>query len=237
MFTPTVKEIAGWNRSELELAFRESQKRLTEMVENAPIPIVLQDRAFRYVLANQYVRTLFWHGRDLVGKTPFEVWPPETAARLVERLRDVMECQSPRVSEDVLPQPDGERTMLVHRFPLRDINGDTGLIAVLGVDITEQKRTETQARQGVADAERAKRGLLDQMSQRLRTPINDLVGYAEMLQTERLSPSAANNVDGIVTAAGRLLALIDQMPEMTQIETTGGPQTGVTPVHPASLPR
>jgi PAS domain S-box-containing protein len=224
MFTPTVKEIAGWNRSELELAFRESQQRLTDMVENAPIPVVLQDLASHYVLANQWARAQFWHGRDMVGTTPFDVWPPETAARFAARLREVIESQRPSVSEDVLPSPDGERTMLIHRFPLRDLDGGTSLIAAIGVDITAQKRAEADAR----DAERANRANSESLlhiSGQLRSPLNDVVAYAQQLQTEDLSPSAADRVEGIVTAAGRLLALIDELPAPTHVETGSDART------------
>jgi PAS domain-containing protein len=155
----------------------------------------------------------------MVGKTPFDVWPPDTAARLVARLREIVESQRPLTSEDVLPHPDGDRTMLVHRFPLRDTNGDTSLIAVIGVDITAQKRAETRAKQAMAQSQHATIDLLTQ----LRGPLDAVCTHARRLQTEHLTPNASDSVEGIVTAAGRLLALIDQRPEIGQIETPAGP--------------
>ena len=221
MLMPSVKEITNWDRRELELAFRESQKRLTEMVESAPLPVVLQDLSFRYVLANEYARVMFWHGSDMVGKRPFDVWPPETAASLVQRAHRIVETQQPLTSEDVLPHPDGERTMLIHRFPLRDTSGKTSLIAAIGVDITAQKRAEAQAREAATQAVEAKLEFRAQLSEQLRAPLNDIIGYTRLLKTEQLSPAAVDSVKGIVTAAGQLLALIEETPVDEQTASGG----------------
>src|SRR5215217_4451007 len=210
MLMPTVKEITSWDRRELELAFRESQQRLTDMVERAPLPVVLQDLSYRYLLANEYAREMFWHGRDMVGKRPFDLWPPETAAGFVQRAHSVVETQQPLTSEDVLPHPDGERTMLIHRFPLRDTTGKTSLIAAIGVDITAQKRAEAQARDAAAHAEQAKLEFQAELCERLRAPLNDVIGYTRLLKTERLDPGAVDTLKGIATGAGELLALIDE---------------------------
>lgn len=221
MFTPTVKEITNWDRSELERAFRESQQRLTDMVENAPMPMILQDLTFRYVLANQYARSMFWHGSDMVGKRPFDVWPPDTAARFVERAGRVVRTQEPSTSEDVLPHPDGERTMLIHRFPLRDTNGNTSLIAAVGVDITAQKRAEAEAREAADQVNRAGREALSHLCERMQSPLDAVIEHARRLHTAPLSPAAAASVECVLTAAGDLLAIIGAS-EGGQIESSGG---------------
>jgi PAS domain S-box-containing protein len=161
------------------------------------------------LLANEYAREVFWHGRDMVGQRPFDVWPPETAATFVKRAHSVVETQQPLTSEDVLPHPDGERTMLIHRFPLRDTSGETSLIAAIGVDITAEKRAEAEAREAAAQAERAKLEFRAELSEQMRAPLNDVIGYTRLLETEQLNPACIESVNGITTAARQLLALID----------------------------
>ena len=234
MLMPSVKEITNWDRRELELAFRESQKRLTEMVESAPLPIILQDLSFRYLLANEYARAVFWHGNDMVGKRPFDVWPPETAARFVQRAHSVVETQQPLTSEDVLPHPDGERTMLIHRFPLRDTSGKTSLIGAIGVDITAQKLAEDQAREAAALAEQDKREFRAGLSDRLRGPLNDVIGHARLLEAERLNTEAVDSVNGIMTAARQLLAVIEEGVASEQPESGGGSRAPVSMTHGSS---
>jgi len=221
MLMPTVKEITSWDRRELELAFRESQQRSTDMVERAPLPVVLQDLSYRYLLANEYAREMFWHGRDMVGKRPFDLWPPETAAGFVKRAHSVVETQQPLTSEDVLPHPDGERTMLIHRFPLRDTAGKTSLIAAIGVDITAQKRAEAEAREAAAQAEQAKLEFQAELGERLRAPLNDVIGHTRLLRTERLDPAAVDSVKGIAAGAQQLLALIEGAVAAEQRESGG----------------
>jgi PAS domain S-box-containing protein len=233
MLTPTVVEISNWDRHELELAFRDSEKRLIEMVENAPIPIVLQDLQFRYVLANEHLRAMFWDGRDLVGKTPHDAWPPEVADRFVQHLREVLESGSPVESEDTVPGHDGPHTVLIQRSPLRDVSGEISAIAVMGMDITSQTRAEGEARAATAHAERAthaKSEVLARMSHGLRSPLNAIFGYCQLLQTEELSPAASDSVAGITNAARRLHELVEEVLEIAHLEA-GTKALEVGPVH------
>lgn len=233
MLTPQVVEIEGWDRPRLERAFRDSEKRLKDIVENAPVPIVIYDADFRYVLANRHVRDTFWEGRDLVGRTAYDAWPEETAARLTARVREVLVAQAPVESEDTLPRPDGDHTMLIQRFPLLDIDGAIYGVAVIGMDITAQKRAEAATRDASAHVERvnrAKSELLSRMGHRLRTPLNAILGYGQLLQGEELTPAAADSVECIMKAGGRLLALLDEVHEISLLEAGTKPLV-VGPLH------
>ena len=69
------------------------------------------------------------------------------------------------------------------------------------------------------DAERLKTDLMATVSHELRTPLASVLGYAELLRTRRLEPSARDEIVGTVhREAKRLSGLIDDFLDLQSIE-------------------
>jgi len=69
------------------------------------------------------------------------------------------------------------------------------------------------------EAERLKSDLMATVSHELRTPLASVLGYAELLRTRRLEPSARDEILGTVhREAKRLSALIDDFLDLQSIE-------------------
>lgn len=72
------------------------------------------------------------------------------------------------------------------------------------------------------DAERAndfKTEFLGRMSHELRTPMNAILGFGQLLQAEKLEPDQSESVDEIIRAGDHLLYLIDDVLDLSVIET------------------
>lgn len=83
----------------------------------------------------------------------------------------------------------------------------------------EQVHQAEQARIAAEAANRAKSDFLAHMSHELRTPLNGILGYAQLLQREReLSPFQRNGVDVIHRCGEHLLALINDILDLSKIE-------------------
>ncbi|TAN49429.1 MAG: response regulator [Methylococcaceae bacterium] len=85
-----------------------------------------------------------------------------------------------------------------------------------------QDRTEqlVQARDAAESANRAKSTFLSNMSHELRTPLNAILGFAQLMeQDERLPPDARHNIETINRAGRHLLSLINDVLEISRIET------------------
>jgi signal transduction histidine kinase len=70
-------------------------------------------------------------------------------------------------------------------------------------------------------ASRAKSDFLSNMSHELRTPMNAILGFAQILRTEPAAPLSANQdkfVNQILKAGAHLLALINQVLDLSRIE-------------------
>lgn len=106
--------------------------------------------------------------------------------------------------------------------PLPDGNA---LITML--DISDSRRIEQALRdrnEALEAADRVKTAFVANMSYELRTPLTSISGFAEMLHggyAGTLTPDATGYVDAILDSVERLGVLIDDVLDLTQVETSG----------------
>jgi PAS domain S-box-containing protein len=89
-------------------------------------------------------------------------------------------------------------------------------------DITERKRADAAIRQAKEDAERAnlaKSEFLSRMSHDLRTPMNAVLGFAQILAGEALSAEQHDSVRQIMSGGRHLLDLINEVLDIARIES------------------
>ncbi len=124
-------------------------------------------------------------------------------------------------SEQMVIDVDGQRWGLVAQ---RDFDGATtdtllpyaiflggfGLIALLSATMSARIRAER--------ANRAKSDFLSRMSHELRTPLNAVIGFSQLLQLDHLQESQRASVRQIEVAGEHLLALVNDVLEISRIE-------------------
>ena len=221
------------HRRQMERALRESEQRVQDLVDNVDALIYIKSADGRYLLINRHFEETFGIRRDdPVVKTNYDIVSPETAAVYTANDRRVIEAGIPIHFEE--PKSEGDSgTWLSLKFPLFDEDGRPYAVAGISTDITERKTAETAVRQAKDEAERANRAksdFLSRMSHELRTPLNSILGFGQLLQLEPLPEGATDSVDRIVNAGRHLLALINEVLEISRIEA-GRQPLQVEPVH------
>jgi PAS domain S-box-containing protein len=212
-------------------ALRESESRIQDIVDNVSALIYIKHLDGRFILINRHFEEMFGVSRQDAPKcTNYDFFPPAVAAVYSANDRRVLETGVPMEFEE--PRPDGG-TWLSLKFPLVDDEGRTYGVGGISTDISGRSRAEAAARQAKDEAERAnlaKSEFLSRMSHELRTPLNAILGFGQLLEMENLPESAEESVTRIVTAGRHLLALINEVLDISRIEA-GGPPTAVEPVH------
>lgn len=81
------------------------------------------------------------------------------------------------------------------------------------------RKTIELARQEAVRANQAKSEFLSRMSHELRTPLNAILGFAQLLNMDKLTPEQGNNTNEILTAGEHLLNLINEVLDLSKIES------------------
>jgi len=92
------------------------------------------------------------------------------------------------------------------------------------VEHCQRRRNERELRAAKDDAERANRAkgqFLSRASHELRTPMNAVLGFTQLLELDDLTDSQRSNVDRILKAGKHLLKLINEVLDISRIEAGG----------------
>jgi PAS domain S-box-containing protein len=125
-----------------EDALRDSEARNAAMLRALPDLMFLMDRDGRYLDYHaKSPRDLFVPPEQFLGKTLFDVLPPELAARFAEPLATASATTEPCVVDYALPMPDGDRF-----FEARLVGCGPNQVLTIIREVTEQKRAEARLR-------------------------------------------------------------------------------------------
>lgn len=146
-------------RQRVEDALRDSEALYHSLVQSLPQNIFRKDRAGRFTFANQhYCTTLKRPLAQILGKSDFDLFPPELAAKYVEDDRKVLEQGKVFETVEAHFVPDrGTLYVQVVKAPIYDAQGNITGIQGIFWDVTERKRAE----EILAESERRYRQLTE----------------------------------------------------------------------------
>jgi PAS domain S-box-containing protein/hemerythrin-like metal-binding protein len=213
------------------------------LIEIAQAIILVLDTQGRILRFNPYMERLSGYRlADLQGKDWFGAFLPP---RDRKAMRSVFRAESGAVQTSgqicpIVTSSGEERQIEWYNTPLRDGDGAVMALLCIGQDITERRCTEAeleayrqqlevrvaqrtceleQARDVAEAANRAKTVFLANMSHELRTPLNAILGFSQIMERDsRIPEEQRHNVETIKRAGGHLLALINDVLEISRIE-------------------
>jgi len=214
---------------------RRSEAYLRLQVDRMPIGCIVWSPDFRAVSWNPAAERIFGFSQDeMLGKHPFGLIVPADGQSHVEGVwnRAVERAATADSVNENLTR-DGRR-ILCSWSNTRLTGPDGGIAGVLSMveDVTMRKKAEEArlAREAADRANQAKSEFLSRMSHELRTPLNAILGFAQLLEMDRLTPQHHDWVDRILAGGRHLIDLINEVLDIARIES------GHLPLSPEPVP-
>jgi two-component system, sensor histidine kinase and response regulator len=217
------QEIAEHNSTEQEL--RKISGFTDSIIEHLPIMLFVKDaeslKIQRFNAAGQELTG--FRADELVGKSDFDLFPPDEAAHFMAKDRQVLrERKLVDIPEEVIRTRSGEERILhTKKIPIADQQGAPRYLVGISEDITELKQAEAELRQARAAAEaasRAKSEFLANMSHEIRTPMNGILGMTELVLDTDLTPEQREYLEMAKSSADYLLTVINDILDFSKIE-------------------
>jgi PAS domain S-box-containing protein len=138
-------------RKQAEVALRESQQHLEEIINNSTAVIFLKDIQGRYILVNRGFTELFHLTKaQIQGKTDYELFPQTAAESLLASDRQVIETGTSVTVEELIPIGDSTYNYVTVKFPLVDAEGAPYAVCGISTDITKHRQAEEKIREQAA---------------------------------------------------------------------------------------
>ncbi|MGI9475044.1 MAG: response regulator [Rubripirellula sp.] len=204
-------------------AIRESEALYSSLVESLPLHVIRKDINGQVEFGNQrYCESIGSPLEDLLGKTDFDLFPPDLAKKYCDDDRHVFETGEVYNGIEEHENSSGERVYVeIFKGPVRDSHGKISGIQVMYWDVTERKRAVEEVRAAKESAERAnqaKSEFLANMSHEIRTPMNGIIGMTELLFGTDPSAEQCNYLNMVKQSANSLLRLLNDILDFSKIE-------------------
>lgn len=206
-------------RKRAEEARRDSEARYRTLFECAPDGIVIADSQSRYLDANASVCRMLGYDRgEFIGMHADDIVVPEEAPHVGAALGE-LRATAAHHRDWRFRRKDGtilDAEVIAAGMP------DGNILAMIR-DISERKQAEAERerRRQAEEADRIKSAFLATMSHELRTPLNSIIGFTGIVMQELagpLNPEQSKQLDMVRTSARHLLALVNDVLDISKIE-------------------
>jgi two-component system sensor histidine kinase/response regulator len=212
------------HRQRVEQQLRSANAFLDSVIDNIPTMLFMKDADdLRIVRFNKAGEELVGLPRDqLVGKTDFDLYPPDEAKSFTEMDRDVLNgTEMVEIDEEELLTKTGVRILHTKKIPVFDEHGKPQILLGISEDITEKKQTLEAlrtAKEAAEAANHAKSDFLANMSHEIRTPMNAIIGMTDLVLEMELQSTQRDYLTIVVESAESLLSIINQILDFSKIE-------------------
>lgn len=243
MTSATLIDIAELTKAQQEV------RKLTVAIEQNPVPTIITDTDGNFVYVNPaFVETTGYERHEIYGVSTRILKSGQTSEDVYKAMWTKIKGGQVW-SGEILNKRKNKELYWEHLTisPIFDSNGHIQNYLGIKDDITERKKTEQQildlnasleqkveertrelqesneellvAKESAEKANHAKSEFLSRMSHELRTPMNSILGFGQLLEMSPLEERQKKNVKQIITSGNHLLGLINEVLDISRIES------------------
>lgn len=211
-----------------EALHRKNEQRFRQLLELGPDAMVIVDQQGVIVLVNAVTEMLFGYSRQELLGQHVEILLPAGMRKNHTRLRE-------GYTDDPHTREMGGQLFIFgmrkdgSQFPaeirLSPLETNEGVMVSSTIrDISQRQRVEAELKNAIAAAQKAalvKADFLSNMSHELRSPLNAILGFAQLLEIGKPLPTPRQqaHIDQILQAGWYLLELINEILDLAAIES------------------
>ncbi len=215
----------------LDQRLRDQQFYTRSLIESSVDALMTTDPRGIITDVNQQMEALTGCTRDELIGAPFKNYFTDPD-RAEAGIRQVLSGSKVNDYELTARARDGKETVVSYNATtFHDRDRKLQGVFAAARDVTERKRFEHALQENNIELERAKAAaekanlaksdFLSSMSHELRSPLNAILGFAQLINSDSPSPTAsqAASIDQILNAGWYLLELINEILDLAQIES------------------
>jgi PAS domain S-box-containing protein len=205
-----VAQAAAQNLRELE----HTKAILAAYVETTPVSVVMTDREMRVIMASPtWLKNFHVTQEEAQGRTLYEI-VPDQYPRFRSSYERCLEGEFIRGDRVRWMHEGSPRWLQATVSPWRDAAGEVGGVLIASHDVTEI----VQAKEEAEAANAAKSAFLATMSHEIRTPLNGVLGMAQAMEADEMSPAQRERLAVVRQSGEALLAILNDVLDLSKIE-------------------
>ena len=216
---------AAIERKRMEESLDRERSLVNAFIKTVPEYIYVKDTQHRFLVANTALASRMGAAtaEELLGKSDFDYYPKELAAKYARDEDGVMHSEHGLVNREELTYDPAGNTIwhLTTEVPFRDSAGKILGLVGIGHNITDRRAAQAallEAKQAAEAASHAKSEFLANVSHEIRTPLNGVIGMTGILLDTSLTSEQRDYAETIRQSGDTLLGVINNVLDFSKME-------------------
>ncbi|WP_116475695.1 aerobic respiration two-component sensor histidine kinase ArcB [Zobellella maritima] len=205
-----------YQRERAQVELQERSALLRSFIDTSPDLVYYRNEQEEFSGCNRAMENLLGREeRELIGLTPYDVYPEDVAKKVVETDKLIFARNESQTYEQWLVYPDGRPACFeLRKVPFFDRSGNRLGLLGFGRDITERKQYQEE----LEKASRDKTTFISTISHELRTPLNGIVGLSRILLGSKLTQEQRQHLKTIHFSAVTLGNIFNDIIDMDKLD-------------------
>lgn len=215
------KEIT--RRVAIEATLARSEKEYRDFFEHAPLAFIVWDLDLKVKDWNHSAEAIFgWSKPEVLGKSAFDFLVSPRAEKDVEVAKKILRKGNIHTLVNENLRKDGQQVWCRwYNVPRKNAQGEVyesqSIAQDISLDLAERKDLEQKARR-ILQSNHAKDEIIAQTSHEIRNPLNAILGYAEILNSDSDDPETKEMTAHIISGTESMLRLLNDLLDASKMQ-------------------